>query len=65
MSFADLFHLAKQRPWTPDEEREFTALDAQSRNALVKQLAKEAGRIHTEDRLGTDGITYTAFWVEE
>jgi len=64
MSFADLFNMAKKRAWTPDEERKFAALDPQSRNALVKQLAKEAGRIDTEDRLGTDGITYTAFWVE-
>lgn len=64
MSFADLFNMAKKRAWTPDEERDFAALAPQSRNLLVKQLAKEAGRIHTEDRLGSDGITYTAFWLE-
>jgi hypothetical protein len=31
---------------------------------MVKQLASEAGGVRTEDRIGTDGVVYTAFWRE-
>jgi hypothetical protein len=65
LGFADLFQLAKKRDWTPDEERAFQALDQAGRNAAVVRLAREAGGIRTEDRVGTDGVTYTAFWRED
>ena len=47
-----------------DEQARFQAMDQDARNAMVKQLAQEAGCIRTEDRRGTDGLIYTAFWVE-
>lgn len=65
LGFADLFRLAKKRDWTPDEERTFQALDQAGRNAAVVMLAREAGGIRIDDRVGTDGITYTAFWRED
>ena len=64
-SFRDLFLLAKKRAWTAEEERSFQALDQDARNQLVKEFAAEAGCIQTEDRIGTDGVTYTAFWVAD
>lgn len=63
-SFSQLFSLAHQREWTEAERERFFALDQNARNLEVKQLAKKAGNVRTEDRLGTDGLTYTAFWVE-
>ncbi|HYF15990.1 MAG TPA: hypothetical protein VD971_13050 [Phycisphaerales bacterium] len=65
MSFRRLFALAKGRPWTPEEEREFAALDQPARNEAVKRLAAEAGCVRTEDRRGTDGVVYTAFWADD
>ena len=65
IGFADLFRLAKKRGWTAAEERAFQAMTQPERNAAVKELAREAGRIRTEDRTGTDGLVYTAFWLEE
>lgn len=62
MSFRDLFTLAHDRPWTPAEERAFLGLDQPARNHAVKQWAARAPGIRTEDRLGTDGLIYTAFW---
>lgn len=64
IGFADLFRLAKNRGWTADEERAFQSLTQPERNAAVLELAREAGGIRTEDRLGTDGQVYTAFWLE-
>jgi hypothetical protein len=64
MSFSQLFTMAKGRPWTPKEERSFAALDQPARNEAVKQLAAEAGCVRTEDRRGTDGVIYTAFWID-
>lgn len=65
IGFADLFWLAKKRGWTDAEERAFQALSQPDRNAAVMELAREAGGIHTEDRIGTDGQVYTAFWLED
>jgi len=64
MGFAELFRLAKGREWTEEEVRGFQALDQEGKNRVVKQLAVEAGGIHTEDQMGTDGVVYTAFWKE-
>ena len=65
LGIADLFRLAKKREWTPAEERAFQAMNQEARNAAVAALAREAGGIRTEDRVGTDGVTYTAFWLED
>lgn len=65
IGFAELFERAKGRPWTDAEARTFAALDQDARNAMVRELAHEAGDIRTEDRRGTDGVIYTAFWVED
>ena len=65
MGFADLFRLARKRGWTAEEEGAFQALSQPERNAAVMELAREAGGIRTEDRIGTDGQVYTAFWIEE
>jgi len=62
MGFRELFTLAKKRPWTTEEERYFKSVDQPARNRLVKELASQAGCIQTEDRRGTDGQVYTAFW---
>jgi hypothetical protein len=64
MGFADLFRLARKRAWTSGEEDRFRALDREARNTAVRQLALEAGCVRTEDRRGTDGLIYTAFWFE-
>lgn len=63
-SFDDLFRLANEREWTAEEKSAFLALDQVARNREVKRLAEQAGCVRTEDRLGSDGVTYTAFWVE-
>ena len=65
MGFADLFRLARKRTWTSDEEDAFQSMDQDARNAAVRQLAQEAGCVRTADRVGTDGATYTAFWLED
>lgn len=64
MSFRDLFVLARKREWTAAEERHFQKVSQPERNRLVRELAAEAGCVETEDRLGTDGQTYTAFWMK-
>jgi hypothetical protein len=64
MGFRELFQLAKGRDWTEDEVQAFQKLDQPGKNAMVKQLAAEAGCIRTEDQVGTDGVVYTAFWRE-
>jgi hypothetical protein len=65
MSFRDLFVLAKSRPWSAEEEQHFRALSQPERNAIVKELAAQAGRVQVEDRRGSDGVVYTAFWVDD
>lgn len=65
MSFRDLFKLAKGREWTEAETKHFKSIDQPERNRLVKVLAAEAGCVQTEDRTGTDGQVYTAFWLNQ
>jgi hypothetical protein len=64
MGFGELFELAHGRAWTGEEARAFAGLDQAGRNAAVKELAAKAACVRTEDRVGTDGRVYTAFWVE-
>lgn len=63
MSFQQLFERAKGRSWTTEESQAFGALSQPQRNAVVRQWAAEAGHIRTEDRRGSDGLIYTAFWA--
>jgi hypothetical protein len=63
IGFRELFLLAKKRPWTADEERSFNAADQATRNRHVRELAAESGCVQTEDRVGTDSVIYTAFWM--
>jgi hypothetical protein len=65
-SFADLFRIVRNRSWTDAERAQFESLDREERNEWVRQLAAEsAGQIVTEDRRGSDGLVYTAFWRAE
>lgn len=59
--FEDLFHAAHGRRWTEAERRELEQADQPRRNALVRRWAASAGDVTLEDRLGTDGLLYTAF----
>jgi hypothetical protein len=63
-SFDDLFRLANGRQWTAEEKQAFLEMDQPTRNREVKRLAHKAACIRTEDRLGSDGLIYTAFWVD-
>lgn len=63
LGFADLFRAVHGRTWTAQEKQSFETLSQPARNAWVKRLARSAGgTIATEDRLGSDGKVYTAFW---
>jgi hypothetical protein len=62
MGFRELFELAHGRSWTRAEEQQFSELNQEAKNACVKQLASRAAGVVTEDRIGTDGQVYTAFW---
>lgn len=64
LGFDDLFRMAHGRAWTEAEERSFRDMSQPDRNDRVKSWAKRAGGIMTEERVGTDGSTYTAFWVD-
>ncbi len=59
--FGDLFHAAHGRGWTEAERRELEQAEQPHRNALVRRWAEAAGDVTLEDRLGTDGLVYTAF----
>jgi hypothetical protein len=62
-SFADLFRMVHDRSWTADEQRAFEALTQPQRNQWVREMAaKSGGSIVIEDRRGSDGEIYTAFW---
>ncbi len=63
-SFADLFSAAEGRIWTHEEEKVFQNLTQQERNEWVSRLAQKAPQFKTQDKIGTDGITYRAFWIE-
>ena len=64
-SFADLFEAAYGRQWTDQEELRFQRLSQLDRNEWVTKLAALAPQFTTQDKVGTDGIVYRAFWVEE
>lgn len=59
-SFKDLYAAAYNKQPTADELQGLYALPQEIRNGIVKQWAEKAGW-GVEDRLGTDGVNYTAF----
>jgi hypothetical protein len=63
-SFRDLFVAAEGRAWTTEEEVCFKGLTQDERNEWVSGLAAKAPQFVTEDKVGTDGIVYRAFWIE-
>ena len=61
-SFDDLFRAAKRREMTESEARRFRNMTQGEKNSMVKQLVnKSDGAFKYEDRVGSDGQTYTAF----
>lgn len=63
-SFEDLFISAEGRPWTSEEELVFKNLNQDERNEWVSTLANKAPQFKTQDKIGDDGVTYRAFWID-
>lgn len=65
-SFDDLFEAVHGRVMTAVERRGLYALPQPERNDWVKRMVEAtAGRFTCDDRRGSDGVMYTAFWAEE
>jgi hypothetical protein len=62
-SFADLFIAAEGRTWTSDEEIVFKNLTQRQRNEWVSSLVVKAPEYVTQDKVGTGGVMYRAFWI--
>lgn len=61
-SFDDLFRAVKRRDMTESEARQFRNMTQGDKNRMVKQLVNQSdGAFKCEDRVGSDGRTYTAF----
>lgn len=63
-SFADLYAAGHGLLPDPDTVLKFAALDQRAKNTVVKSWA-ELANWYTVDRVGTDGVTYTAFAPEK
>lgn len=62
-SFDDLFVAAFGEAMSDARRRELYALSQDRRNVTVREwVGRTAGRFACEDRRGTDGVIYTAFW---
>jgi hypothetical protein len=59
-SFSDLFKAAHNRALDQTEAMKFVLVSQDEKNKIVKELASLAGW-KIEDRIGSDGKTYTAF----
>ena len=65
-SFDDLFLAAMARPMTDGERADLRAADQPRKNRLARQwVTLTGGSFECEDRTGTDGVLYTAFWARE
>ncbi len=63
-SFDDLHSAAFGRPMTEQEKRSLYALPRAQINETVREwVARTEGRFACEDRLGDDGLVYTAFFA--
>ena len=60
-SFDDLHFAAMKKHFSALESERFLRLNQQSKNDLVAQWAAKAGW-QTEERIGSDGLVYIAFW---
>ena len=63
-SYRDLFSVAEGRIWTPEEEIVFKNLTQVERNKWVSKLVTKAPQFQTKEKVGDDGVTYLAFWIE-
>ena len=61
--FADLYRAAFGVDMRSEEQNEFSKLPQEHVNELVSRWARIA-HWHTEERMGTDGKLYIAFWKE-
>ena len=59
-SFYDLYRAAFKRQPTLEQIAHFESLPQSGKNELVKQWAAAAAW-ETQDKVGSDGVTYTAF----
>ena len=62
-SFADLFIAAEGRGWTVEEESMFLNLTQEDRNKWVSKFLEKAPEFVSQDKVGTDGVVYRAFWI--
>lgn len=62
-SFKDLYNAAFGKPPTEVELSALYALPQEERNHVVKDWARQAGW-GTKERMGSDGVRYTAFCPE-
>jgi len=60
-SFEDLFRAAYGRGWSENEKAQVYGMTQADRNEWVSQTAAKTD-FKTEDRVGTDGVVYRAFW---
>ena len=61
-SFDDLFRAVRRRDMTEPEARQFRNMTQGEKNKIVKRMVKKSnGTFKYEDRVGSDGQTYTAF----
>lgn len=60
-SFDDLHQAAHSRRMTDQEKQRLYALGQNARNIIVQGWADRAAW-QTENRIGSNGIKYTAFW---
>lgn len=62
-SFENLYSAAFGKPISDSIRTSLRNVTQQEKNGIVKLwVARTNGRFECEDRLGTDGIVYTAFW---
>lgn len=65
-SFDDLYFAAHARPMTDAERDALRQSDQSRRNQIARQwTAMTGGTFTCQDRHGTDGVLYTAFWRHE
>lgn len=60
-SFDDLYYARFGRAMKTQEKTELYTQPQEKRNNIVRRWAREAGWL-TENRVGSDGVMYTAFW---
>lgn len=63
-SFDDLHRAAVGRPMNDEERTRLYGLPQAARNEWVRRRVEQSrGAFACEERRGTDGVTYTAFWA--